>query len=247
MNIIGIIPSRYQSTRFPGKPLAMINGRPMIWWVYQQAIKVESFSDVYVATDSKEIEDVCLSYNMKVIMTSSEHKTGTDRLGEVAKKIPADFYVNIQGDEPLIEPETISQIVEYKRNNNDVQIINSMTRIKNLEDVDKKTVVKVVAADNNDLIYLSRSAVPYPKKGQKIEYFKHLGLYGLSREALLFFSSSPRTKNELIEDIEMLRFLENGYKIKILNVESNSIGVDCPEDIENVKKYMIENNIKVEN
>lgn len=238
MKIIGVIPARFQSSRFPGKPLAQINGKPMIWWVYNQVIKVNQFNDVYVATDSTRILDECNKYKIKAILTSDKHQTGTDRIGEVATKIKADFYVNIQGDEPLIEPETIERIVTYKQENPEVEVINSMTLIHDEKDIQRNTVVKVVAADNDDLLYLSRAPIPYPKRGQKIEYYKHLGLYGLSKQALEFYSQTQRAKNEKIEDIEMLRFLENGYRIKIVEVNSNSVGVDCPEDILRVEQKM---------
>ena len=238
MKIIGVIPARYQSSRFPGKPLAVIKGMPMICWVYQQVKKVELFDAVYVATDSELIYNVCLNNNINVLMTSDKHKTGTDRLGEVAKLISADFYVNIQGDEPLIEPETIRKIVSYKLLHPDVNVINSMTKLRSDDSVTSNTIVKVVAAENEDLIYLSRAPIPYPKNNQKVDYFKHLGLYGLSSEALTFFSNSERTKNELVEDIEMLRFLESGYRIKIIDVNSRTIGVDVPEDIIKVENEM---------
>lgn len=238
MKIIGVIPARYQSSRFPGKPLAEINGRPMIWWVYHQAIKVAAFNEVYVATDSKQIYDVCKEYGMNVLMTSDAHQTGTDRLGEVAEKIDADFYVNIQGDEPLIEPETINQIVSYKIGHPETAVINTMTPLHEDEDVMTDTIVKGVAAENGDLLYLSRSPVPYPKRGQRVNYYKHLGLYGLTRESLLFFAKAKRTRNETIEDVEMLRFLESGYRIKIVEVSSRTIGVDRPEDILKVECAM---------
>lgn len=244
LKIIGIIPSRYQSSRFPGKPLTMINERPMIWWVFQQAVKVKLFEAVYVATDSQEIYDICEKYEINAMLTSDKHQTGTDRLGEVAQKVNADFFVNIQGDEPLIESETIQRVVDYKIKNREIEVINTMTLISDETDIKKDTVVKAVASDNEDLIYLSRSPIPYPKNGQKINYYKHLGLYGLSKDALLFFSKAERTKNEKIEDIEMLRFIENGYKIKIIPVESQSIGVDCPEDALKVEAAMKKMGIK---
>ena len=238
MKIIGVIPARYQSSRFPGKPLVMINGKPMVWWVYHQAMKVPAFAAVYVATDSEQIYNTCVENGMNVLMTSDKHQTGTDRLGEVAEKMEADFYVNIQGDEPLIEPETIQKLVNYKRNHPEVEVINTMTHLHDDEDVTTNTIVKVVASDNGDLIYLSRSPIPYPKRGQAVNYYKHLGLYGISRKALLFFSQAERTRNEKIEDIEMLRFLESGYRIKIVKVKSRTIGVDCPEDIVKVENAM---------
>lgn len=240
MRTVGVIPSRYESTRFPGKPLAMICGKPMIYWVYKQAMKVDMLDSVYVATDSEKIRQVCEQYNMKVIMTSSQHQTGTDRLGEVAKHIEADFYVNIQGDEPLIEPETIEAVVKYYRANPDVKIINTRTLLRDDDDVNCPTIVKVVAADNGDGMYLSRAPIPYPKKGQSVQYYKHLGLYGLTADALKFFSETNRTSVEKIEDIEMLRFMENGYTIKFVTVNSSTIGVDTPSDIDKVEKEMRE-------
>lgn len=242
MKIVGIIPARYESTRFPGKPLALICGKPMIYWVYQQVLKVKDLDDVMVATDSEKIQLECIKYGIKVVMTSSTHQTGTDRLGEVAKKIEADLYVNIQGDEPMIEPETIQSVIEFYKKNPDTQIINTKTLLRADDDVNSNTIVKVVSADNGDGLYLSRAPIPYPKKGQVIDYYKHLGLYGISRDALLFFSGAERTTIEKIEDIEMMRFLENGYRIKFVTVKSSTIGVDRPADIEKVEKAMKEKN-----
>ena len=238
MKIIGVIPSRYQSSRFPGKPLAEICGKPMIYWVYQQVMKVKEFDEVYVATDDSRIEEACKKYDMNVIMTSDKHQTGTDRLGEVAEKIEADFYVNIQGDEPMIEPETIQKVITYKLEHPDTEVINTITPIKEEMEITRNTCVKVVTNAQDDGIYLSRSPIPYPKKGQDITYYKHLGLYGLTRKALQFYSSAERTKLEKIEDIEMLRFVENHINIKFVTVDSATIGVDCPEDIGRVEAVM---------
>ncbi len=240
MKIIGIIPARYDSSRFPGKPLAYICGKPMIWWVYNQAIKVGEFNDeVYVATDSKLIFDACEQNNIKVVMTSDKHQTGTDRLGEMAELIDADYYVNIQGDEPLIEPQSIERVIDYISNNQNVEIVNTMTRIQDQNDVFSDKVVKVVSTEKGDLLYLSRANIPYPKRsGEQVIYNKHLGLYGLSKKALKDFSKLNRSKNELVEDIEMLRFLDNGYHIKIIPVVSASIGVDIPDDIKKVEDKM---------
>ena len=238
MKIIGVIPSRYESSRFPGKPLAKICGKPMIYWVYHQAIQVKAFDEVYVATDDARIEEACKTYNMNCIMTASTHQTGTDRLGEVAQKIEADFYVNIQGDEPMIEPETIEKVVTYKQKHPETEVINTITPIKEEFEITLNTCVKVVTNAQNDGIYLSRSPIPYPKKGQDITYYKHLGLYGLTRKALMFFASAERTKLEQIEDIEMLRFVENHWNIKFVTVDSMTIGVDRKEDIVRVEAVM---------
>lgn len=238
MKIIGVIPSRYESSRFPGKPLTDICGKPMIYWVYQQVMKVEAFDEVYVATDDERIEAACKQYGMNVIMTANTHQTGTDRLGEVAQKIEADFYVNIQGDEPMIEPETIKKVVDYKIANPDTEVINTITPIKEEREITSDTCVKVVTNANDDGIYLSRSPIPYPKKGQDITYMKHLGLYGLTRKALLFFASAERGKIEKIEDIEMMRFVESHINIKFVTVDSSTIAVDRPEDVARVEAAM---------
>jgi 3-deoxy-manno-octulosonate cytidylyltransferase (CMP-KDO synthetase) len=238
MKIIGVIPSRYESSRFPGKPLAEICGKPMIYWVYQQVIQVKDFDAVYVATDDGRIEEVCKQYGMNCIMTANTHQTGTDRLGEVAQKIEADFYVNIQGDEPMIEPETIQKVVDYKMEHPETRVINTITPIREELEITSNTCVKVVTNSEDDGIYLSRSPIPYPKKGQEITYYKHLGLYGLTREALLFFAGAKRTKLEQIEDIEMLRFIENHINIKFVTVDSSTIAVDRKEDIARVEAAM---------
>ena len=238
MKVLGVIPSRYESSRFPGKPLIDINGKPMIWWVYNQAIKVKEFEDVYVATDDERILSVCHQYDMKVLLTSKQHKTGTDRLGEVAKQYVADFYVNIQGDEPLIEPDTVSKVIQCYKEHPEYNIINTMTLLSPEEDVMCNTIVKVVVAEDGRCIYLSRSPVPYPKNGQKISYYKHLGLYGLTRDALLFFASSARGRIESIEDVEMMRFIEKGYRIQMVKTDSATIGVDSPADAERVRQKM---------
>lgn len=149
MKVIGVIPARYKSSRFPGKPLADICGKPMIWWVYNQTLKAEALSEVYVATDDERIKEACDKYGINVIMTSDTHKTGTDRIGEVARKILADLYVNIQGDEPMIEPETISKAVYPFYDNPDLQVTNLMTKIKDPVDVVNFSVPKVINnADN---------------------------------------------------------------------------------------------------
>lgn len=241
MKIVGVIPARYQSSRFPGKPLALIQGKPMIWWVYQQASKVTDFAELMVATDSDKIYEECQNLGINVAMTSDKHPTGTDRLGEIAEKSDADFFVNIQGDEPLIEPRVIQSIIDYKKAHPEVEVINTMAALKPEQDVEELSIVKAAAAKNDDLLYLSRSPIPRSKKGDKVDYKRHLGLYGLSREALLFYAHTDRGYLESIEDVEMLRFMENGYHIKILEVVSDSIGVDNPEDIEKVEAILAAN------
>jgi 3-deoxy-manno-octulosonate cytidylyltransferase (CMP-KDO synthetase) len=236
MKIIGVIPARYKSSRFEGKPLADIHGKPMIWWVYMQCKKVSLFDEVYVATDDDRIEEACVKLNLSCIRTSEKHQTGTDRVAEVANFIDAEIIVNIQGDEPMIEPENIDKAILPLINDSEIMVTNLMTRIDNPLDLINVTVPKVVTNRNNIGVYLSRSPVPYPKGQIDSSYYKQVCVYGFRREALEFFSSSDRGKLEMIEDIDLLRFIENSYSVQFIEVESESIAVDTPLDLELVKK-----------
>lgn len=242
MKIIGVIPARYKSSRFPGKPLADICGKPMIWWVYQQCKKVEDFTEVYVATDDEQIYQICKSLDVKVVMTSELHRTGTDRIGEVAKKIPADLIVNIQGDEPLLEPDTIRAAIQPFYENPDLQISNLMTRITDPVEVVNFTVPKVITNKDGIGVYLTRSAAPYPKGSIDYSYYKQVCVYGFKPEALQFYCDYGmkygKAKVEEIEDIEILRFIENGYRVQYIEVASETVAVDTPNDLEKVRKIV---------
>lgn len=244
MKIIGVIPARYASSRFPGKPLADICGRPMIWWVYQNCLKVNELNEVYVATDDNRIQQACLQYGMKSVMTSFEHKTGTDRLGEVAEKIPADLYVNIQGDEPLLEAETISKAIQPFFKDKDLQITNLMTKINDPVDAINFTVPKVITNKENIGIFLTRAMSPFPKGSIDYSYYKQVCVYGFKPEALKFYceygKKFGKAKIEQIEDIEILRFIENGYKVQYIEVESDTVAVDTQKDLERVRKIIQE-------
>lgn len=239
MKIIGVIPARYASSRFPGKPLADICGRPMIWWVYQQCKKVADFDEVYVATDDDRIFSTCTELGLRAVMTGSEHRTGTDRIGEVARKIPADLIVNIQGDEPLLEPATIRAAIEPFYRNLDLQITNLMTRITDPVDVVNCTVPKVITNRDGIGVYLTRAAAPYPKGSLDYAYYKQVCVYGFRPEALRFFCDYGRTfgkaRVEAVEDIEILRFIENGYRVQYIEVDSETVAVDTPNDLERVR------------
>lgn len=250
MKIIAVIPARYESSRFQGKPLAEIRGKLMIERVYLQAKKVKEFEEVYVATDDSRIFDACRYRGINVIMTSSSHKTGTDRIGEVAEKIPAELYVNIQGDEPLIEPETIRKaIVPFIENpNSDIQVTNLMTQIKNPIDLINFTIPKVIASRDGRGVYLTRSAAPFPKGNIDAKYYKQVCVYGFTPKALKFFceygKKYGKASVEAIEDIEILRFIENGYRVQFLEVESQTIAVDTPNDLNRVIEFCKNNNIE---
>ena len=239
MKIIGVIPARYQSSRFPGKPLADICGKPMIWWVYQQCQKVEDFDAVYVATDDEKIFNTCTELGVQVVMTSDTHRTGTDRIGEVARKIPADLIVNIQGDEPLLEPATIRAAIAPFYTNPDLQISNLMTKITDPIDVVNCTVPKVITNKDGIGIYLTRAAAPYPKGSLNYAYYKQVCVYGFKPEALQFYCDYGMTygkaKVEAVEDIEILRFIENGYQVQYIEVDSETVAVDTPNDLEKVR------------
>lgn len=249
MKIIAVIPARYKSSRFEGKPLVDICGKLMIERVYLQAKKVKEFDEVYVATDDAKIYNACIERNVKCIMTSTSHRTGTDRIGEVASKIPADLYVNIQGDEPLIEPETIRKaiipFIEGKAS--DIKVTNLMTKINDPVDLINFTVPKVIAAEDGRGVYLTRSAAPFPKGNINAEYYKQVCVYGFTPEALEFYceygKKYGKSKIEAIEDIEILRFIENGFRVQYIEVESETIAVDTPNDLERVIEYMKANNL----
>lgn len=242
--IVGVIPARYLSSRFNGKPLADICGKPMIWWVYQKAKACKYLTEVYVATDDQRIYDVCSQNDMRCIMTSTEHKTGTDRLGEVAEKVSADLYVNIQGDEPLIEVDTISKAILpfYDEKNADLQVTNLMTEIKDPVDLINFTVPKVIAAADGRGVFLTRSAAPFPKGNINAKYYKQVCVYGFTPEALSFYCEYGRqhgkAKIESIEDIEILRFIENGYRVQYIEVDSDTVAVDTPNDLKKVQEIM---------
>lgn len=236
--IIGVIPARYNSSRFAGKPLADICGKPMIWWVYQQCVKVRELSSVYVATDDERISEVCKDLDLNYIITSPNHLTGTDRVGEVASKIKADLYVNIQGDEPLIEPYNILEAIKPFYYDKELQVSNLMTTIDDPIEIVNSTIPKVITNVDNIGIYLTRSTSPYPKGSINFKYYKQVCVYCFTPNALSFFCKSPRGKIESIEDIEILRFIEAGFRVKFIDVKSSTIAVDTPNDLEKVREIM---------
>ena len=240
MKIVGVIPARYGSGRYEGKPLADIHGKPMVWWVYQQAIKASELSDVYVATDDERIETVCKELGMNVVMTSKLHPTGTDRVCEVAKKIEADIYAVVMGDEPLILPEDINAIVLKMKNNNNYDAGLLAKKYTNPVDIVNPTTIKLALNDKDELIYMSRVAIPFPKARIDYDYYKNIGVYVFTKQALEFFEKTPIGRLESIEDMEMLRMLENHKMVVVKEIESDSFSVDTPKDLERIKQIMTE-------
>lgn len=240
LKCIGVIPSRYGSTRFPAKPLSDICGKPMVWYVYQQAKKVKSLSDVYVATDDKRIADVCEEYGMKYIMTSTEHRTPNDRVHEVSTKVDADIYVCINGDEPLIEPEVIEKSLPDENDVNDLEYFysNIITTITNPVEVVDPTNIKAVVNAKGDAMWASRSPIPYPKGNMQFEYKKIVGIAAFSKKALQFYVDTPRSQVEFTEELDLYRFLENGKKVKLKEIECHTLSVDTPKDLEKVREVI---------
>lgn len=239
MKIIGVVPARYKSSRFPGKALSDIHGKPMVWWVYRAAKKVTEFQEVYVATDDDRIYAACEKLSIKAVMTSEAHPTGTDRIGEVARKIKADLYVNIQGDEPLLEPSTIKRVIApFVNKDTDFCATNLMTEIKKMTELLNVNVPKVVTNKDRNAVFLSRLPIPYPKSASRTRYFKQVCVYAFTPKALMDFCSFERGPLESSEDIELLRFIEHNMKVRMVEVEQEPIGVDTPDDLERVRAIL---------
>lgn len=247
LNCIGVIPSRYGSTRFPAKPLSDICGKPMVWYVYQQAKKVKTLSAVYVATDDQRIADVCEKYDMNYIMTSTEHKTPNDRVHEVSTKIDADIYVCINGDEPLIEPEVIERALPDENDIDDLEYYysNIITTITNPVEVVDPTNIKAVVNAKGEAMWASRSPIPFPKGNMQFEYKKIVGIAAFSKKALQFYVDTLRSQVEYTEELDLYRFLENGKKVKLKEIECHTLSVDTPKDLEKVRE-VIQNKINKE-
>lgn len=234
MRILGVIPSRLQSSRLHEKPLADIAGRPMVWWVYQQAGKAKNIDEVVVATDSERIADVCKQYGMNFVMTSSDHNTPTSRIYEVSTMMDFDYYAFISGDEPLIDPASINIVVgEAKKGEADA--VNAMIGIGHAPDVIDFSNIKVVTNSEGYLLYASRSPLPYPKGGLDFEYMKFVGIGAFSKHTLKVFNDAPRSRLEQIEECDLIRLIEKGVKVKMVRVSCESLSVDTMKDLEFVR------------
>ena len=243
MKIVGIIPARYASTRFPGKPLALIAGKPLIQRVVEQCQKAKSLAEVIVATDDTRIRELAQKF-CRVEMTRPEHPSGSDRIAEVAERCDCDAVVNIQGDEPLIEPSVIDAVAGALAQN---EMSTAVTRIKNPAELDNPNVVKVVVSAAGRALYFSRRTIPYLRaaaSGSTSEqlaafaFLKHLGIYGYRREMLLRLVKFPVSPLEAAEKLEQLRALENGIQIAVVQVTYDSVGVDAPGDVEWVERFL---------
>jgi 3-deoxy-manno-octulosonate cytidylyltransferase (CMP-KDO synthetase) len=243
MNIIGIIPARYASTRFPGKPLALIAGKPLIQHVVEQCQQAKALSDVIVATDDTRIWEVAQNF-CRVEMTSPDHPSGTDRLAEVIQRCRCDAAVNIQGDEPLIDPAVVDAVAKALMDN---EMSTAATPIREPGELDNPNVVKVVVNAAGRALYFSRRTIPYLRDAASrsvaeqlaaFPFLKHIGIYGYRREALLRLVTFPVSPLEQAEKLEQLRALENGIPIAVVQVEYDSVGVDVPADVARVEKIL---------
>lgn len=240
MKIAGIIPARYKSSRFPGKPLVLIAGKPMIIHVAEKAVTALGKDQVWVATEDQRIYNVVESYGFQAVMTTDNPLTGTDRLYEASSKISADIYINIQGDEPVINPNDIVEVLEYKLRNHGY-VINAMTKISPKEDPSSINIPKVLVNGNNDLIYMSRLPIPGIKDSKSgiPEYKKQVCIYAFSfNELKLYGEYGGKASFEKFEDIEILRFLDLGIPVKMIETTGSSLAVDIPEDVIAVENFI---------
>lgn len=236
MKIVAFIPARYHSSRFKGKPLADLCGRPMIWWVYNRVRLVRRIDEVYVVTDNEDIRQACEALDIACMMTSEEHRTSTERLYEAAQKVHADVYVCVNGDEPLIEPELVEQVIPEMTEG--FFAANLMTKVQSPVEVVDNTNIKVVTDCKGNALFMSRSPIPHPKASLAFDYYKHLGVLAYSLEALRFFAETPRGPVEEIEDINELRFIENGRPLRMIAVEAHTLSVDTPKDLIFVRRIL---------
>ncbi|MBW1669442.1 MAG: 3-deoxy-manno-octulosonate cytidylyltransferase [Deltaproteobacteria bacterium] len=242
MKILAFIPARYGSTRFPGKPLALIAGRPLVQRVYECALSCPEISDVFVATDDERISECVQSIGGKAIMTSKNHRSGTDRIAEAAKSLPLEqetLIINIQGDQPAFKPALISDLIKPLLEDSRVVMTTLKFRIKDLREVENPNYVKVVTDRQGFALFFSRSPIPFFRDADSgTVHFKHLGFYGYRLNFLNEFTNLPVGRLESAEKLEQLRALENGFKIRVVETQLDSVEVDTPEDIVRVEEIL---------
>src|SRR5574344_567826 len=232
-----IIPSRYASTRLHAKPLIEVNGKPIIQWVYEKASNVKQADEVIVATDHETIFDCVKSFGGNVEMTRADHKCGSDRIAEVAQRhTDVEYIVNLQGDEPMITPESIDSVITALKSDSNADIATLLRVIDDEKEVENPNLVKCVIDNNNFALYFSRSKIPYERNFDEAEFYGHIGLYGYKRDALFKMTKLPQTMLEKTESLEQLRALQSGMLIITSFVDFKPIGIDTKEDIEEFKK-----------
>ena len=245
MKVCAVIPARYESSRFPGKPLVKILEKSMIQWVYERTARCPEIQKTVVATDDKRIFEEVQSFKGKAVMTSPHHKSGTDRIAEAIEvlQVDADIVLNVQGDEPVLKTTMLENLIEAFQDPT-VQMATFKKEIFTREEIQDSTIVKVVTDTKGNAIYFSRSPLPFNRDGIPVKYFKHIGIYGYRREFLLQYTSWPQTPLELAEQLEQLRVIENGFNIRVIETKYQSLGVDLPEHIPLVEQILLEEGIE---
>ncbi|MBM3249387.1 MAG: 3-deoxy-manno-octulosonate cytidylyltransferase [Candidatus Omnitrophica bacterium] len=241
MNVIGVIPARFSSTRFEGKVLADILGKPMLQHVWERAKQAIALDELIIACDDERVAGVAEGFGAKVAMTAKGHASGTDRICEVINPIDVKIVINIQADEPLVHPAMIDALAGALLDDPEVFMASVMKKIASPDEANDPDVVKVVADKDNFALYFSRAAIPYLARNSQVKeplYYKHIGLYAYTKDFLFIYRNSPASSLEKAECLEQLRVLEEGFRIKMIETKYETIGVDTPEDLEKVKAYL---------
>ncbi|WP_336069804.1 3-deoxy-manno-octulosonate cytidylyltransferase [Mesoflavibacter sp. CH_XMU1404-2] len=239
MKIIAMIPARYSASRFPGKLMQDLNGKPVITRTYEATVNTNLFDDVLVVTDSQIIYDEIKHIDGNVMMSKKEHQCGSDRIAEAVENLDVDIVVNVQGDEPFTEVDSLKKLINVFKNdpNKEIDLASLMVHIKDKEEIKNPNTVKVVLDKNNLALYFSRSPIPYPRdENVNVKYYKHKGVYAFRKQALLDFYHFPMLTLEASEKLEQLRYLEYGKKIKMVETNVQGVEIDTPEDLERAKK-----------
>jgi 3-deoxy-manno-octulosonate cytidylyltransferase (CMP-KDO synthetase) len=241
MDVIGVIPARYSSTRFEGKVLADILGKPMIQHVWERAKQALLLDDLIIACDDETVASVARGFGAKVVATSRDHSCGTDRIIEVINPLDVKIAINIQGDEPLIHPTMIDSVAQALLEDEGISMATIAKKIENKEELKDPNVVKVVIDKNNFALYFSRGAIPFHAQDSELKtpvFYKHVGLYGYTKDFLFIYKNLPPSGLEKTECLEQLRVLEEGFRIKVIETKYDTVGVDTPEDLEKVRNYL---------
>jgi 3-deoxy-manno-octulosonate cytidylyltransferase (CMP-KDO synthetase) len=243
--VVGVIPARYGSSRLPGKALVDLQGKPLLYHVYHRSSRARSLNRLLIATDDERIQKTALAFGAESVMTVKTHRSGTDRIAEAIQDIPADIVVNVQGDEPLIDFQSIDHVVALLQEDSAADMATLKTPISSIEDLGNPNVVKVVTDEKGYALYFSRAPIPYVRRKEDLaEHYRHVGLYAYRRDFLMQFTKWSPSSLEMLEDLEQLRALEHGARIKVGLTETHVFGVDTPQDLERIRK-LVEGNEKI--
>ncbi len=238
MKVIGVIPARFSSARFAGKVLADLGGKPVVQHVWENAKKAKMIEDLIIAADDERIIKAAEDFGARVVYTSPDQPSGTDRLVEVINPMDVEVIVNIQGDEPMVREEMIDDLARAVLEDKDVYMVTLAKKIEDKSEIENPNVVKLVKDKNDFALYFSRSVIPHLRHESVPVYYKHLGLYAYTKDFLIEFTNFPKSQLEMAEGLEQLRVLENGYRIKVVETEFDTIGIDTPEDLEKARAAM---------